>query len=147
MRRLALIVTCIAVLGAGAAVWISGASAGAAVAYKPMARAAPSLLKQLSTLTGRLPLRQTPLSTVTVRAPKHQAPTVSAVPPTCYVAGGGCSLHPCVEFATSSSAVYQIAAPNVTAVSPALSARSRCRSTGSGVARVSLGVVTARPVR
>lgn len=136
MRRLVLIATCIAVLGAGAAVWIAGASA--TTPHRPALRVPPTLLKQLATLAPAATLRRA----ATVR----RAPTLRAVPvpSTCYVAGGGCSLHPCVEFATSSSAVYQLVTPTVVTALRAPSTRSQCRRNGGQLQRVGTAIVTAQ---
>jgi hypothetical protein len=132
VRRLALIVACIAVLGAGAVVWISGADA--TVAHKPASRLPAVPLKRLTQL------RQTPLRP----GPLRHAPNLNAIPGgTCYVGAGSCSGHPCVEFAASSSAVYQLAVPSIAAASPLPAARSRCRAIAAGrLQRVGAAVVT-----
>jgi hypothetical protein len=119
VRRLVLIVTCIAFLGVGAAVWISGASAGATVAHGQSPR-----------------LRQLSPRTLTVPQP---------IPNVCDVAAGSCSERPCTEFVAPSSAVYQAVVPSIVLASPRPAERSQCRPAARQLQRVGVGIAVARP--
>lgn len=113
-----------AMLAVAAAVWLgltAGPHAGAApvrhttprgtvTAFRPIAPARnQALLRALKHLRTQLPLlpRRTRL--------RSRAPSI-ALPPgtTCYVAGGGCSEIPCLQYAGSAPAV--LALPGVEAV-------------------------------
>lgn len=155
MRRLVLIVACIAALGVGAAVWISGA--GATVTHKPPT---PHLL-QVSARTVTVPPRVTQrLQRMLTRTPRsgQLLPRTLTVPlpssGTCYVGLGSCSEHPCVEF-VSPNAVYRPVAPSVVLSAPA---STKCRPApkaqrvaaavvSAQSAPVSLGRVTVQPVK
>lgn len=147
MRRLVMIVTCIAVIGAGGAVLIS--SAGATVRHPVAPRPALKFPPGLLTPSRVLPLGAgKPVTPSVIQAIKpHALPArpLLAGPSACYVGLPTCSEHPCVEYVSpASSPQISVSDGAVYAPLPA-TPRSQCRRATPKLEAVGAPIVTVAP--
>ncbi len=149
MRRLVMIVTCIAVIGAGGAVLISsaGATVRPPVAPRPALKFPPGLLRPLRVLPLGAGKPVTPSAIQAIKPHALPARLLLAGPSACYVGLSTCSEHPCVEYVSpATSPQISVSDGAVYAPLPAMP-RSQCRSATPKLEAVGAPIATTSTLR